>query len=340
MSFWSHSPGPHWSHFFKSLFVCGDSEIGLLNPLLDKVQRTLPAIPGTRVQELTELNAPDIEILLHNHYQTFPRSKLVLSSQRIREGFLYDGWIGVGVFTGLKLIGCAISRDLGTLQIQSNDVPRAGLVDFFCVMESWRKKGIASFLLQELVLLTAKKRRLIHVFQKEGLPLSPIPPVWQSHYIWRKRGSPGGDGSRHYIGKEGIATRSHIRSFNYASVLPYKGAIASIPHQLSGDSELYSFTYKGHTMSLCLTDTYHRSVPEGWRIGEISWILPHGNVPLAVQELAVEALVDNCEFDVLLMDATLPHQKTKEWQKDSPYGYYLFNYNPGHFFSLKPYFVL
>ena len=119
-----------------------------------------------------------------------------------------------------------------------------------------------------------------------------------------------------------------------------EGTVASIPQQLSGDSQIYSFTYRGHTMSLCVTDTFHRSVPEGWRIGEVSWILPHGNVPQTVQELAVEALVDNCEFEVLLMDASLPHQKTKGWQKDSLYGYYLFNYNPEHFFSMKPYFVL
>ena len=112
MSFWSHSPGPSWLHFLKSLFVCGDSDVGMLNVFLDKLPKLIAPVPGTRVQELTELNAKDLEDLLHNHYQTFPRSKLILSEKRIREGFLYDGWIGVGVFIGLKLVGCCISRDL------------------------------------------------------------------------------------------------------------------------------------------------------------------------------------------------------------------------------------
>lgn len=338
MSFWSHSPGPFWSHWFKSIIPCSDSETGLLNRTLDKAAKRLAPIPGTRVQELTELNAKEIETLLQNHYQTFPRSKLILSEKRIRDGFLYDGWMGVGVFTGLKLIGCAISRSLGTLHIHSEPILNAGLVDFFCVMESWRRKGIASYLLQELVQVTAKRKRLVHVFQKEGLPLSPIPPVWQSHYCWRKKGLP--DESRVYLGNEGIATRTPIRTFTYTSALPSNGALASIPTQLSGDSQLYSFTYKGFTMNLCVTDTFHRSVPEGWRIGEISWILPHGPVPRSIQELAVEALVDNCDFEVLLLDASLPHQKTRGWKTDSPYGYYLFNYNPGQFFSLQPVFVL
>lgn len=338
MSFWSHSPGPFWSHFFQSLFVCKDPDIGVLNLFLERQSKHIALPPGTRSQELTELNARDIEALLHHHYQTFPRSKLILPESRIREGFLYDGWIGVGIYTGLKLIGCVISRDLGTLQIKGNDIPRVGLIDFFCVESSWRKKGIASCLLQEITALTAKRKRLVHVFQKEGLPLSPLPPVWQSHYLWRKRGAAGE--SKGYIGKEGIATRSHVRSFNYASVLPYGSSISSIPNQLSGDSELYSFTYKGYTVSLCVTDTFHRSVPEGWRIGEVSWIVPHGYVPQKIQELATEALVDTCGFDVLLLDAMIPHQKDKGWEKDSPYGYYLFNYNPGHFFSLRPHFVL
>ena len=354
MSFWSHSPGPFWSHFFQSLFVCKDPDIGLLNPFLDKLERVIPVPSGTRTQELTELNATQIEQLLHKHYQTFPRSKLVLSEKRIREGFLYDGWIGVGVYSGLKLIGCVISRDLGRLQVIDNNIPKTGLIDFFCVDSMWRKKGIASLLLQEIVILTGKRKRLVHVFQKEGFPLSPLPPVWQSHYIWRKKGpslptdtdlEAEDQGS---IGKEGIETRTPIRSFNYASTISLRSgsnrSISSIPNQLSGDSELYSFNYKGHSITLCVTDTYHRSVPEGWRIGEISWILPHGfdpvPVPVPIQALAIETLVDTCGFEVLLMDAHLPHQKDKGWEKDSPYGYYLFNYNPGHFFSLKPYFVL
>ena len=338
MSFWSHFPGPTWLHWFKSLFVCVEQDVGMLNESLALLPSTLKPPSGTRVQELTELNAKDIELLLNQHYQTFPRSKLFLSADRIREGFLFDNWLGIGVYTGLKLVGCCISRELGTLHIVGNEVPRTGLVDFFCVAESWRKKGVASLLLQELVKLTAKKKRLVHVFQKEGFPLSPLPPVWQSHYIWRKRGLPGDPHTN--IGKENIATRSHIRSFNYTGYLPYAGVIASVPNQLTGDSEIYSFSYKGYQMNLCITNTFHRSVPEGWRIGEVSWILCDSQVPESIQALAVESLVDVSQYEILLMDASLPHQKTKGWQKDSPYGYYLFNYNPGHFFSLKPYFVL
>ena len=338
MSFWSHSPGPTWFHWFQSLFSCYESDIGLLNPYIDKSPRQFTCPSGLSLKELTELDAANIERLLQHHYQTFHRSKLFLSAARISEGFLYDGWLGVGVYSGLKLIGCVVSRELGTLQILENPVPKTGLVDFFCVETSWRKKGIASFLLQELVILTAKRKRLVHLFQKEGMPLSPIPPIWQSQYVWRKKGLPSS--SSEYLGKEGIQTRTHIKSFNYTSAIPHS-SISSTPHHLSGDSELYSFNYKGFSMNLCITNTFHRSVPEGWRIGEILWILPNGSdVPLNIQEMAIEALVDSCGYEIILIDKTLPHQKKMGWQSDAPYGYYLFNYNPGHFFSLKPFFVL
>jgi GNAT superfamily N-acetyltransferase len=257
----------------------------------------------------------------------------------IADGFLYDGWIAVGVYKDSTLIGCAISRSLGTLHIKENPVPNTGLVDFFCVHKAWRKKGIASLLLQELVRLTAKKDRLVHLFQKEGFPLSPIPPIWQSHYLWRKKGLPSS--LSEHLGKEGIATRSLVKYFSYTNAIPHN-SIASIPKQLTGDSELYSFNYKGYSMNLCITDTFHRSVPEGWKLGEIQWILPSDGIPipLAIQEMAIETLADASKYEIILLDATLPHRKTKGWQKDSPYGYYLFNYNPGHFFSLKPYFVV
>lgn len=337
MSFWSHSPGPFWSHWFSSLWSCATNDICVLDQHVDKKQKYLIPIPGTRVTELLPSHAIDVELLLSKHYQTFPRSRIFLKADRIRDGILYDGWIGVGVFAGAKLIGCAFSRSLGSLFLKGETMSNVGLVDFFCVETGWRKKGIASLLLQELVKLTAKNRRIVHIFMKDGLPFGPLPPIWQSQFLWRKRGLP--DESKEYIGEEGVATRSQIRVFTYAQHLPYEGSIGTVPSQLSGDSKLYGFCYRGYNVSLCITDTFHRSVPEGYKIGEILWILPHGNVPKEIQELAVEALVDTCNYEIVLMDATIPHQKKKGWQKDSPYGYYIFNYNPGQFINLRPYLV-
>jgi GNAT superfamily N-acetyltransferase len=335
MSFWSQSPGPFWSHWFTSLF-CREQETGVLDMFVHKKPRVLFPPSGTHIVEFNDSHAKDIQILLSEHYQTFPRSRIFLTASRIQEGFLYDNWIGVGVYNGTKLIGCVISRDIGTISMEGNETPNVGYIDFFCVAAAWRKKGIASLLLQEIVIACGKQNRLVQVFQKEGLPLSPLPPLWQSRYIWRKKGIPGE--SSDYLGKEGIATRSHVSIFNYTSYVPFGGTLSSKPSQLTGDSEIYSFNYRGYIMSLCITDTFHRSVPEGWKIGEILWILPKDDVPLNIQKLAVETLVDSCKYDMVLMDKTIPHQKDG-WESDSPYGLYAFNYNTAHFFSLKPYLV-
>jgi GNAT superfamily N-acetyltransferase len=296
-------------------------------------------LPSTlRFTILDSSHAEAIKTLLYDDYQTFPRSRISLSHERIHRGFQQDGWIGCGVFEGSALVGCCISRKLGILRIHLDEFTNCGLVDFFCVKQSWRSKGIASFLLQELVYLTAKLGRLIHIFQKEGIPLSPMPPMWQSSYLWRQKESP--TGGKEYIRSQGIAPHHLVPYFEHTSNIPYQNTVVNIPSYLTGDSELFAFHYKGFTVFLCLTDTFHLSVPEGWRIGELSWIVPVGTVPLEIQEAAVETLVDSCTYEIILLDQTIPHRKTKSWKKDSPYGYYLFNYNPGTFFKMKPYLVL
>lgn len=330
MSFWSISPGPHWSNYFKSFFYCKDTK-GILSTNLLTIPKVQIAPSGTTVRELTEHDSTAMEALLLRDYQTFPRSRIFLSAKRISEGFRFDSWIGVGVFVGKELIGCAVSRNLGSLQFRTT-VSKTGLVDFFCVAKLWRKRGLASLLLQELVIATAKKKRLVHLFQKEGLPLSPLPPIWQSQYIWRKKEKTN---LGMHLSKEAFSRHSQINTFDFVSSL--QNAFVFVPEQLTGDSEFYSFNYKGNIVFLCITDTFHRSVPDGGRIGEILWCVPKDTVPQEIQEIAVETLADSCQYDIVLMDIAIPHKK--KWEKDSPYGYYIFNYNPGEFFTLHPSFV-
>ena len=99
--------------------------------------------------------------------------------------------------------------------------------------------------------------------------------------------------------------------------------------------------YKGHTVFVCLTNLHHRTVPEGHTIGELSWVLPQtAEVPLAIQKLAVETCVDCSSYDIVLMDSKNPHDTKKSWRKDATYSWYIFNYNPGAFFSVKPFWIV
>ena len=162
---------------------------------------------------------------------------------------------------------------------------------------------------------------------------------YTSQYIVRQKGLPGE--GKDYFGKMGIGLHSLIQSYTHSDYLPLTKFVANLPYELSGDTELYSFSYRGHSVFLCMTNLHHRTVPEGHKIGELSWILPQTiEVPLSIQKLAVETCVDCSDYDYVLMDKTIPHDSKRPWKKDAQYSWYIYNYNPGGFFNVKPFFIL
>lgn len=295
---------------------------------------------GLRLILLTSKHAEQMALLLKDQFTIYPRCRISLTKDRIHQGFFLDGWIGVGVMSVDKqLVGCVISKPLGRLKMPHETLDQSGLVEYFCIHTTYRKQGLVSCMLDELIVQTAKQGRLVHAFLKEGFPLWRVPPLYTSSYIARRRGTVGE--FKEFFGSMGIGTRGHIESYTHSDYLPLKKFAANLPSQLSGDSELFAFTYKGHTTFLCVTDLHHRTVPEGHTIGEISWVLPKtAEVPLSHQRLAVETCVDSSKFDILLLDTKLPHDSKKGWQKDAPFSWYLFNYNPGAFFTARPFWII
>jgi GNAT superfamily N-acetyltransferase len=340
MSFWSIFPGPFWWDCIESLNPCITPPYGMSNKLLALQPRRFTLPKGFAFVQLLPRHAKQVETLLRNEYSIYPRCKISLSEQRIYDGFVFDNWIGVGIFTQDKqLVGCCISKDVGRMKLPHEILPKTGLVEYFCIHQSYRKQGLASCLLEELVELTAKQGRLVHIFLKEGFPLWKLPPFYTSQYIARKKGLPGD--YKENCSPMGIGLRGFIQTYTHAEYLPLKKFIANLPYQLSGDSELYTFHYRGHTVYLCMTNVYHRTVPEGYRIGELAWMLPKtAEVPLEIQKLAVETCIDNSSFEIILLDKNIPHNTNQRWIKDASFSWYIFNYNPGSFFTTKPYLIL
>ena len=341
MSFWSVCPGPTWFQAIESLNPCrADSSYGTCSSDLSRWPRGTILPPGLRLILLSTKHADAIASLLKDHFSIYPRCRISLTRDRILQGFFLDGWIGVGIMTLEKqLVGCVLSKPLGRLKMPHETLSQSGLVDYFCVHTAYRKQGLVKVMLDELVVQTAKQGRHVHMFLKEGFPLWKLPPLYTSSYLARRRGIPGE--SKEYFGSMGIGTHGRIESYTHSEYLPLTRFAANLPYELSGDSELFVFTYRGHTTFLCVTDLHHRTVPEGHTIGEISWVLPKtAEVPLAHQRMAVETCVDCSRFDILLLDAKLPHDSKKGWQKDAPFSWYVFNYNPGAFFRVRPYWIV
>ncbi len=340
MSFWSEFPGPHWSDCIESFNPCAPISYGLCNTLvgLSPKRCTLPR--GLRFVPLQPRHAKQLETFLREEFSIYPRSKISLSEKRIHDGFFFDKWIGVGVFSmDKRIVGCCISKPLGRLKLEHETLSQSGIVDYFCIHHDYRKQGIASPLLEELVSQAAKHQRFALIFLKEGFPLWKLPPIYTSQYIVRQKGIPGE--SKEYFGSMGIGLHGHIQSYTHADYLPLQKFVANLPYEFNGDSELFSFNYKGHSVFLCMTDVHHRTVPEGHRIGELAWMLPQtAEVPLAIQKLAVETCIDCGKFEIVLMDKSIPHDSKQGWKKDASYSWYLFNYNPGTFFTTKPFFIV
>ncbi len=339
MTFWKRSPGPTWWDCVESFNPCIQSPYGVCKSDLEKRIPLHPLPKGLHLVSLQSKHADKMHAFLKEHFSIYPRCRITLSKERIAQGFLRDEWMGVGVFTFDKqMVGCCISKPLGRMKFAQEVLEQGGIVDLFCVHKDYRKQGVAVHMLDELAALTAKKERNVHIFLKEGSPAWSLPPLYTGRYIARYR-EPAGE-SKEYFGSMGIAAHFPIHSYSHSDFLPLTKFAANLPNQLSGDSELFGFNYRGHDVFLCMTDLHHCSVPDGKRIGELSWMLPKTiEVPLSIQRLAVETCVDCSKFDIVLMDSTIPHDKNKAWQKDAPFSWYIFNYNPGCFFNVKPFWI-
>ena len=184
----------------------------------------------------------------------------------------------------------------------------AGLVDFFCVATSERKKGVGSRLLTALFYETSKMGRLVHLFQKEGYPLVGLPHLWTSTYCWRS--------------VEHLANRRvhKVDSGHLPISSPCWNTTFSVKH---------TDIYECDGTIVGITDTFHTSVPSGNAIGEVAWISGKRSV------IALETIIDACKYDVVLMDSAIAHSEWK-WKTDARFTYYIFNAQPMRFLDVQP----
>jgi GNAT superfamily N-acetyltransferase len=272
MSFWNDYKIPSW-------WACLDRIEPTLLEGVEEIYRPIPPIPNIHLISLCqESHTQEISNLLRNHFSNNWRCRTELSPKEIKEGIQKKGWIGVVAHESStnRIVGCAFS-----IGAKYKDIS-CGIVDFFCVSPSWRKKGLGRCLLRSLVNATASQNRILHFFIKEGMPLFCMPPLYQGNYIWRKT-------------------------------------------QKQGKSS--------PTPGFLFINLYHRSLPEGHSLGELS-LYPKGFDPEKV-----ENAIDHSGFDILIMDSKFPHLVERGWKNDSTYQWYCFNFHPGSFFQKEPPFI-
>ena len=304
--FWSTSVGPTWSHWLYGLNPFGErAEPGTISKIFKPKQCQQSPPNGVRCVLLTEHDAEEMQTLLNTHFQLQTRCRFMISVDRIRRGFR-NGWLGIGlrdIDKDKELIACVISKPAFSF------VENSGIVDYFCVSRLWRKKSLGSYLLQEILRYTMEEKRYVHFFLKEGYPLFALPPLYSSRYIYR------------------LSNKNHHTSVKITTIVSKKYE----------DSQIYHYNEKNTTVKVCVVNHFHISVPEAWKIGEVFWIECDKTTPLTIQKRAVESVVDQCDYDLLLLDSRMPHDTAYKWKRDSAYSWYVFNYNPVTFYTQKPF---
>lgn len=317
MSFWKQSPGPFWSHTFGGLFSNSQT------PHIFKESFEKPSFDYVL---LGKNHTTDIYNLLTNHYTMYPRSKVSLTRDQVQEFLEKENCIAVGIYFNLNLVGVVFSRPLGFLMMGTKSVENQqfGLIDFFCVNEKHRKKGVGSKLLHAMAYECSQRGYVAHLFLKEGMPLTALPPLYSSNYVWRPRKLPAP-----------VNLSNFIRP---AVELPRDCAFWNAPTTIHHTKVFECFAFQP-PIFVGVTNLFHKAEPGGQTMGEISWVWFNSKKGTHTDEKLrriVETVVDSfAGYDMLFMDSALPHDSSV-WMTDALFSYYCWNFHPGSFFTTRP----
>lgn len=324
MSFWSQSPGPHWSDSFWSCFLGGAA---LPHPIR-RYKLDTPKAPLCHLAD--ETYAHQITDFLIEHFKITTKSTCCITSQRILEG-LHNGWtIVVKLDSSKRILGTIISRPLGICTFHNGGgknvkVSNTGYIDFFCVHPDYRSSGIGSDLLFWIEFYTNQKAIFVHLFQKELTPLVGLPPLWQGMYIVRE--------VIQNIQNNNIK-KIRIQSFNHGTLPNF--SISLLPTIKTNDSQLFFYDCGNFKLYVAVTDTYHTF--GGSPIGEVLFYKVESDDKISEKNIAasIEEVLDNSSYRYILMDKSIPHLHAYSWKDDAPYYYYMYNINPRHFWNIRP----
>lgn len=117
-----------------------------------------------------------IQKFLHYNFRSGPLSPIYKYEQVEKELFLT-----ISDDTGI--IGTVRSKPGGTFEDKS-----ICIIDCFCVRSDWRRKGVGTFLLNQIQKECAKRNIYNAIFLKEGKPIQQIgvEPIYSSQYAFRQ----------------------------------------------------------------------------------------------------------------------------------------------------------
>jgi len=342
MSFWAQSPGPTWSDYFWSFFICTESVHAFP---INRTQLTIPSGAYSHtLQCATERDSEKIATFLRENFQITARTSCVISEERIRQGITAGWYVIYAAGDQGGVMGCIISRPLGECRfferreekLRSSSIRNAGFIDFFCVLPSLQKSGLGSALLKYVRYRTSQQERFVHFFQKELTPIGTLPPIWSGHYIARSVETT----TNHLVQRINTDNKewAHYDAIKLATA---NFAIGTRLDKPSQDTQLFRYNTNAYSFYVAITDTFSVEKGTDRRMGEVLswWAVPgdcHHKPSKKEIENVMEVILNSSGYKIILMDSTFPHNEG--WTTDAPYYYYIYNLNPRRFFNLRPWF--
>ncbi len=184
MSFWAKSPGPHFSHYIKSVFASPSEPRFLTNT---STYDLTPAKDYTIRRALKE-DLPLIVSFWRQHFRR-PNSPLcIYDLDELKDQNLNTNILLVAKTPDNTIVGTIMSQPIGQIKrigISKKWTPwRARWIDMFCVHHSMWRKGIGSALLTAIHKEHEEISEEVCFFMKEGEPLS-MPSLRASRFVFR-----------------------------------------------------------------------------------------------------------------------------------------------------------
>lgn len=212
-----------------------------------------------------------------------------------------------------SLVGVVASRQMGKLNKSA-----CSLITWLCVVPSWRKKGVADYLLFQIAKSTLPIQ--VHWFRNDGWLKSIAPPVWTQDMVLRE--------SNHIQNPHIKIVRESNESIEPLFISIWKGqnptGIVIGNSSLITSMEFYTIQVKDSSFGALVHPTYETLKNKNC-CEIIAWISYRDPKYVAV---CFEALVDALPYDWVEAPEAIPRLNTS-WIASQPTSWCLYGYDIG-----------